>query len=76
MNRFEKDIGPPGLAKVEYHHGEFVVLMPGSFVICAVTGQRIGLQDLRYWSVERQEAYASAAIAQERHEALKKRGRA
>jgi hypothetical protein len=43
----------------------FRVLSPGDHVVCAVTGARIALQDLRYWSVERQEAYASAAIASE-----------
>jgi hypothetical protein len=40
--------------------GMFRVLSPGDHVICAVTGQPIPLDDLRYWSVERQEAYASA----------------
>jgi hypothetical protein len=34
--------------------------VPGSYVICAVTGRRISLADLRYWSVDRQEPYADA----------------
>ncbi len=76
MNRFERDVGPPGLAKVQYEHGEFRVLVPGSFVLCAVTNQRIALQDLRYWNVDRQEAYASSDIAHERMDALARRGRA
>lgn len=75
MNRFEKDIGPSGLATVEYRHGEYHVILPGSFVLCAVTGQRIPLHDLRYWSVELQEAYISPAAAAERHEALMKKAR-
>ncbi|MGI9511433.1 MAG: DUF2093 domain-containing protein, partial [Anderseniella sp.] len=37
------------------------------FVRCAVTNQAIRLDDLRYWSVDRQEAYASADIAMQRH---------
>jgi hypothetical protein len=39
--------------------GTFRVLSPGNHVICAVTGALIPLEELRYWSVERQEAYAS-----------------
>jgi hypothetical protein len=39
------------------------VLVPGDHVVCAVTRQPIPLGDLRYWSVERQEPYASAEIA-------------
>ena len=47
-------------AKVHYLDGTFRVLAAGDHVVCAVTGQKIPLEDLRYWSVERQEAYASA----------------
>jgi len=52
-------------ARLHYMANGFRVLSPGDHVVCAVTGARIALQDLRYWSVERQEAYASAAIASE-----------
>ncbi|WP_375421281.1 DUF2093 domain-containing protein [uncultured Sphingomonas sp.] len=52
-------------ARLQYMANGFRVLSPGDHVVCAVTGARIALQDLRYWSVERQEAYASAAIASE-----------
>jgi len=76
MNRLEKEPLIPGLAKVSYGDGEFRVLMPGSFVLCAVTGARIPLEELRYWSVVRQEAYANAVVAAERTETLKARGRA
>jgi len=34
-------------------------LKPGAYVRCAVTGVEIPLDELKYWSVERQEAYAS-----------------
>ena len=74
MNRFEKEPLIPGLAKVAYGDGEFRILTPGAFVLCAVTGASIPLEELRYWNVARQEAYASAVIATERAEALKARG--
>ncbi|QZO01544.1 DUF2093 domain-containing protein [Chenggangzhangella methanolivorans] len=38
-------------------------MRPGSFVRCAVTGQPIPLEELRYWNVERQEAYAGPEAA-------------
>jgi len=41
----------------------FRMLVPGDHVLCAVTGQKIPLDDLRYWSVEKQEPYATAEIA-------------
>jgi hypothetical protein len=44
----------------------FRVIKPGHFVLCAVTGEPIPLEALRYWSVERQEAYASPEIATSR----------
>ena len=47
-------------ARIHYLAGTFRVLSPGDHVVCAVTGQTIPLEELRYWSVERQEAYASA----------------
>lgn len=56
MNRQER---PPGEAKLEYLPADIRVLRPGAFVRCAVTGTAIPLEELRYWSVERQEAYGS-----------------
>ena len=38
--------------------GTYRVLSPGDHVVCAVTGAPIPLDELRYWSVARQEAYA------------------
>lgn len=46
-------------ATLHYGDGEFAVLKPGGFVRCSVTAQAIPLTALRYWSVERQEAYLS-----------------
>jgi hypothetical protein len=67
MNRFDRLFGIRGEARVRYGDGEFKVLANGDFVRCAVSGQPIVLADLRYWSVERQEAYASAALSLQRH---------
>jgi hypothetical protein len=69
MNRFEKLFGLKGEARLRYLDGEFQVLTPGDFVRCAVTGEPIMLPDLRYWSVERQEAYVSAPVSFERSRA-------
>jgi len=66
MNQMERDFRAEGLAEVEYCDGEYRVVKPGSFVYCAVTGEPIPLENLRYWSVDLQEAYASPAIALKR----------
>jgi hypothetical protein len=57
MNRFEPI--PANEAVIEFHDGEFRILRPGAFVRCAVTGYPIPLDELRYWDVDTQEAYAS-----------------
>jgi hypothetical protein len=53
-------------ATLLYGSNGFRVIKPGRFVTCAVTGEPIPLEQLRYWSVERQEAYASPEIATRR----------
>ena len=64
MNRFE---GPGGKeARIRYLDGDFQVLVPGSFVRCAVTGASIPIEELRYWSVARQEPYADADASLQR----------
>jgi hypothetical protein len=50
-------------ARLHYMANGFRVIATGDHVVCAVSGERILLEDLRYWSVARQEPYASAAIA-------------
>ena len=48
MNRFE---GPGAReARIRYLDGDFQVVAPGAFVRCAVTGESIPLDELRYWS--------------------------
>ena len=66
MNKMERDLRPEGLAELEYLDGEYRVIRPGSYVVCAVTGAHIPLEALRYWSVDLQEAYASPAVALKR----------
>ena len=67
MNRFERLFGLRGEARVRFSDGEYQVLSPGDFVTCAVTGKPIALNELRYWSVERQEAYISAQVSLQRY---------
>jgi hypothetical protein len=55
-----------GPATLHYGDGEFVVLKPGRFVTCAVSGKPIPLEVLRYWSVALQEPYAGADQARQR----------
>lgn len=55
-----------GEAKLYYGDGQFDVLSGGTYVICAVTGEQIPLTRLRYWNVDRQEAYVDAAASLKR----------
>jgi len=66
MNRMERQ-GRGGEARIRFLDGDFQVVVPGSFVRCAVTGIEIPLDDVKYWSVKRQEAYADAAAALKRY---------
>src|SRR5690349_12065123 len=47
-------------ARIHYLPGTFRLLSDGDHVVCAVTGVRIPLHELKYWSVERQEPYVDA----------------
>jgi hypothetical protein len=70
MNIFDKGFSPSE-AQVRYLDADFVVVRPGSFVRCAVTGKPIPIDELLYWNVDRQEPYADAMAAHEayrRHE--------
>ena len=57
LGRYER--GSSGEAVVEYGDGTMRVVKPGAYVRCAVTGDPIPLDALRYWSATRQEAYVS-----------------
>ncbi len=67
LNRYDHR-SAPGEAEIRYLDGDFRVVRPGAFVRCAVTGVAIPLEELKYWSVERQEPYASPdAVLQRLH---------
>ncbi|MEY4953083.1 MAG: hypothetical protein RL299_1507 [Pseudomonadota bacterium] len=53
-------------AMLFYQANGFRVLSPGTHVLCAVSGELVPLEALRYWSVDRQEAFANAALATRR----------
>jgi hypothetical protein len=67
LNRTDRPAPMPGEADVKYLDGDFRVVRPGAFVRCAVTGVQIPLEELRYWSVDLQEAYASPEAVRQRH---------
>ena len=48
---------------MKYLSGDLELISPGDFVFCAVTGRKIPIEALRYWSAEKQEAYVDAAAA-------------
>jgi hypothetical protein len=60
MNFLDPILSPQREAKLRYLDGEFQVLRQGEFVRCAVTNDPIHLDNLKYWSVDRQVAYKSA----------------
>jgi hypothetical protein len=65
LNKF----GPSGHgeAQVQYLDGDFRVISPGTYVRCAMTDARIPLDELKYWSVDLQEAYAIPSAVLQRH---------
>ncbi|MGL4495888.1 MAG: DUF2093 domain-containing protein [Beijerinckiaceae bacterium] len=60
MNRHERPPVGGNEAVLEYLDADVRVIKPGQFVRCATTGKAIPLDELRYWSVDRQEAYFDA----------------
>jgi hypothetical protein len=69
LNRFERSSPMAGEAELRYLDGDFRVVRPGAFVRCAVTGTPIPLEELKYWSVDLQEAYSSPEAVLQRHPA-------
>ncbi|WP_339333149.1 DUF2093 domain-containing protein [uncultured Maricaulis sp.] len=61
---FDKDF--QGEAILEFGDSDFIILKGGRFVRCAVTGDPIDLNELRYWNVDEQEAYRDVLIAKQR----------
>jgi hypothetical protein len=56
------------LAKIKYLPNNFQIIEEGDYVICAISGKNINLEELNYWNVDLQEPYYSyeeAAIKRE-----------
>ena len=64
MNAIDHNFGRQ--AVVRYKDAEAEVIRPGDYVLCAVTGRRIPLAQLKYWNVDRQEAYAGPEVSLQR----------
>ena len=56
------------LAKIKYLPNNFEILEEGDYVICAVSGKIINLNDLNYWNVDLQEPYYSYIEASKKRE--------
>ena len=61
------------LAKIKYLPNNFQLIEPGDYVECAVSGKKINIEDLTYWSVELQEPYFSYKEAFKKREQLNKK---
>ncbi len=67
LNRYSGPSPMPGEAEVRYLDGDFRVVRPGAFVRCARHHVPIPLEELKYWSVEHQEAYSTPEAVLQRH---------
>ena len=61
MNLYERRPAAATEASLTYTDGDFKVVTPGAFVRCAVTGEAIPVEELRYWNVDLQEPYSGPA---------------
>ena len=59
-------------AKVIFKHNYFDIVEEGDYVLCAICGKEINLQNLNYWNVDLQEAYFSPIEVNERLKQQKK----
>ena len=58
-------------AKLHYKHNSFATIEEGRFVVFAISGKEIPIENLNYWNVELQEAYFSPLEVNERYKKLK-----
>ena len=58
------------LAKLKYLPNNFQVIENGDYVICAVSGKKINIENLTYWNVDLQEAYYSYVEAHKKREEI------
>lgn len=63
-------------AVLRYDDNEVTILRQGNFVRCAVSGARIPLDELKYWSVDLQEAYRGPEEAMTRWKDQHREGKA
>jgi len=61
------------LAKIKYLPNNFQIIETGDYVVCAVSGKEISLNDLNYWNVDLQEPYFSYVEASKKREELIKK---
>jgi len=67
MNRFQPNFSAGREATLRFQGADYHVITPGDFVRCAVTGKPIPLDEMRYWDVDLQEVYSSAALSMGRY---------
>ena len=60
-------------AKLKFNPNNFEIIEEGDYVICAVSGKHILLNQLTYWNVELQEPYYSYVEAFKKKEELDKK---
>ena len=59
------------LAKIKYLPNNFQIIQEGDYVVCAVSGKNIRLEELNYWNVDLQEPYYSYVEASIKREEKK-----
>ncbi|EJF91807.1 DUF2093 domain-containing protein [Bartonella melophagi] len=53
-------------ATIQYSSNGYKIVNYGTYTLCAVSGQKIPIDDLKYWNHHRQEAYASCELSYRR----------
>ena len=61
------------IAKIKYLPNNFKIIENGDYVICAISGKQINLENLNYWNVDLQEPYYSYKEAFQKKEELDKK---
>ena len=58
------------LAKLKYLPNNFQVIEEGDYVVCAISGKKINIENLTYWNVDLQEAYYSPIEVDKKYQKL------
>ncbi len=58
------------IARLKYLNNSFEIIENGSYVLCAVSGKKIPLENLNYWNVDLQEPYFSYLEANQKRQKL------